>query len=101
MNREKQGHDTTSGSRQRIQHNAKTSCHDITNWVATELGHRVILSQHENWVAIANIDNSKKSCRNIITKLQQEVKISGNKPLSRQTFWVVIEIQIIEDSIAT
>ena len=49
----------------------------------------------------ANIDNTEKSCRNIITKLQYEVKLSGNKPLSRQTFWVVKEIKTIQDSVAT
>ena len=77
-------------SRQRFQHNANKLCHDITNWVAT-----------------VNIDNTKKSCHNIITKLQQEVKLSGNKLLSRQTSlhyvetFVSTKMQIIQDNITT
>ena len=59
------------------------------------------MSRHENWVATANIDHAKKSCRNIKTKLQQEVKLSGYKPLSQQTFWVATEMQIIQDSVVT
>ena len=90
-------------SRQGFEHNVKKLCRDIkTGSRQNELAeHRRVLSRHENWVTTANIDNTKKSCCNIRTKLQQEVKLSGNRPLSRQTLWAVIEIQIIQDNVAT
>ena len=44
------------------------------------------LSRHTNWVATKNIDNTKRPGHNIKMKLQQEIRLSDDKSLSRQTF---------------
>ena len=71
-------------SQHRNELNREKRGRDRILYVATKVSTQCkeVLSRHENWVAIGNIDNTKKSCRNIRTKLQQEVKLSSNKPLS-------------------
>ena len=48
-----------------------------------------------------NILNTNVQVATSKMKLQQGNRLSGDKTLSRQTFWVATEITIIQDSVAT
>ena len=59
---------------------------------------REVLSRHKNWVATENIDKTKRLCRKIKMKLQQEIRLSGDKTLSRHTFLVTTEMLTIQET---
>ena len=48
-----------------------------------------------------NTPNTKVQVATSKIKLQQENRLSGDRTLSRQTFWVATEIAIVQDSVAT
>ena len=48
-----------------------------------------------------NVPNSKVQVATPKMKLQQGSSLSGGRTLSQQTFWVVTEMTIIQDSVAT
>ena len=78
MNREKRGRDRLLYVATKI----STQCKEVLSR-HNKLGHdRTSKLNTKQSCRDSKIDNTNKSCRNIITKLQQEVKLSGNKPLS-------------------
>ena len=93
LNREKQGRDKLFYVVTKI----STQCKEVMSR-QNKLGHdrmsklntKVFYLDMKIGSRQQKFDNTKKSCRNIRTKLQQEVELSGNKPPSRQAFWVAI-----------
>ena len=72
-------------SRHRNKVNTEKQGRDKLFYVGTKISTqgREVLSRHKNLVAKENIYNSKRLCRNIIMKLQQEIRLLGDKTLSR------------------